>query len=78
MKLQIGEYTVSINAKSIYSKGYNNEDAKAFLNTLSCFIGEAARAHEQRGTNAIAREAYKYRDAIYETLESIGYYDNLK
>ena len=78
MRLMIGEYEVSINAKTKYSKGYNNEDTKALLNSLSCFIGEAAISHRNRGSNAIAKEAYKYRDAIYETLDSLGYYDNVR
>lgn len=49
--------------------------AKATLNRLAIYAGEAAKFYEETSCPALAAEAQATADAIHAALEDLGYYD---
>ena len=49
--------------------------AKATLNRLAIYAGEAAKFYESTNCPALAAEAQATADALHNALDELGYYD---
>lgn len=49
--------------------------AKATLNRLAIYAGEAAKFYESTNCPALAAEAQATADALHDALDELGYYD---
>ena len=80
MKLTLGNYEIDIKVKSTIGeeRRCNKTDTMYFLNRLSSAFSEAAILEYQRGFAAIAKESEKYGDDIYEFLDSLEFYDDIR
>ena len=74
MKFKIEHYEIEIKAKEQYSKRNNAEDAMAFMNMVSLYLGEAATSYSNRGRDMMAEQARTMANDIYRALSDIGYY----
>lgn len=74
MKLKIGDYEVTISARSQYCKKGSEFDTMALLNLISIWTQEAAIRYGHLNCPAIAKEAKKIGDDIHKELEKRGYY----
>ncbi len=79
MTFSIDGYTVDIKAKFGKSadKRMNKRDAMAIMNLICIWAGEAANQFDSTGCPALARQARKANDDIYNLLDANGLYDNL-
>lgn len=75
MKITIGAYEVKISAVNVYN---GDIVTKEFLNRMAIAFAEEATKHEFDGCVAIAKEANKMREDIYDYLDGKGYYDEVK
>ncbi len=52
--------------------------SKEVLNYIFLMMGEASKSYDSRGHIALSNEAQKNANAIYDALNLVGYYDNVK
>ena len=52
--------------------------SKETLNYIFLMMGEASKNYELRGYFALSNEAQKNANAIYDALDLVGFYDNVK
>lgn len=73
MKLTIAGYEVEIKAKREGKDRYTKADTEGFLNHLSLLL-----RHSEIHDTYLEREANEVSDKIYDTLDNLGVYDNIK
>jgi hypothetical protein len=75
MKLNIGSYGVNVSVKNnICGKRATMLDTIYFLNELSTIYNMAAEQYESKGYEALAEDAAKKSNEIYELLKKMGAY----
>ena len=52
--------------------------SKDTLNYILLMMNEASESYDSRGRAALSKEALNNANAIYDALESVGFYDNVK
>ena len=77
MKITIDGCEVEIKAKKIGEDKYNEEDTMYILNTISVYAHAAAVRYRDVKLNALAKQAEKTAETIYNKLDSKGLYDNI-
>lgn len=78
MKLNIGKLEVTISVKGQYAKRANMRDTKVFLNYLSILAREASTRYEQVGCLSLAESADELSNAIFDTLDATGWYEDVR
>lgn len=77
MKTNLCGLEVEIKAKGLDNRNrFNKEDTATFINFLSIFAYEAKERYRERGANALAGLADEFADALYNLLDSEGFYDS--
>ena len=78
MKIKIGDYEVEIKAKGVYNKEkFNKQDTMSFLNELSIVYTDSSKFNMGQGYQALAKCYNESGKEIYETLVTLGLYENL-
>lgn len=78
MTIKIDSYEVEIKAKGRYSNRFNKNDTMDFLNFLSMAFSNARNYHESQGYESLAELDNECSDNIYNFLDSLGFYDELR
>ena len=52
--------------------------SKDTLNYIFLMLNEASENYDSRGRAALSKEAFNNANAIYDALNSVGFYDNVK
>ena len=75
MKFNIDNYEIDIKAKGLCNEARNNkEDVMYFMNLILSFAIGAEENYRNKGADALAEQAKKCSDEIYEQLKIIGCY----
>lgn len=51
---------------------------KDTLNYIFLIMQEASESYKSRGRASLSKEVHNYANAIYDALNSVGFYDNVK
>lgn len=78
MKVNIGKSAIIVKARSRFSNTVNQEDTIAFLNELSCLLDDAEMWNRENGYGAIADRAKEIGHAIYQKLDELGVYEEVR
>ena len=75
MKFHIDNYEIDIKAKGLCNETRNNKnDMMYFMNLIALFASGAEENYRNQGANALAEQAGKCSDEIYEQLKAMDCY----
>lgn len=75
MRLKVNGYDVEIAVKEPCERYFSSKATKQFLNSLSLYASIASNYYSKEGYKAIAREADKIADDIFNYLKEQGLYN---
>lgn len=75
MKFHIDNYEIDIKAKGLFNETRNNkEDVMYFMNLMALFASSAKENYRNEGADALAEQAGKCSNEIYEQLKTMNCY----
>lgn len=78
MKVIIEGYEVEIKAKKVGKNKANSKDTMHIISKIEGCLWDSARLFEKEGYEILARATREDASSIHNTLDSCGYFDNIR